>query len=143
MRVIDESARTLKPGGTLIVECPNPETLRVGGGLFWIDPTHRSPVHAHAVQFAAKAVGLEVVETRFMRPFPADQALARPGQPDAVFDLATRLDTWLSGPRDFVVVARKPGAKVARARRRTPRGPGPAGRAGGTTSRGPARRQRT
>ena len=111
MRVIDESSRTLKPGGTLIVECPNPETLRVGGSLFWIDPTHRWPVHAQAVEFAARAVGLEVVSTRFMRPFPADQALARPGQPDAVFDLASRLDGWLSGPRDFVVVARKPGAE--------------------------------
>ena len=110
MSVIDEAARALKPGGTLIVECPNPETLRVGGSLFWIDPTHRSPVHAHAVEFAARAVGLEIVTTRFMRPFPADQALARAGQPDAVFDLASRLDAWLSGPRDFVVIARKPGA---------------------------------
>jgi SAM-dependent methyltransferase len=108
MRVIEESARVLKAGGVLVAECPNPETLRVGGSLFWIDPTHRSPVHASAVEFAAKAVGLELVRTDFMRPFPADQALARPGQPEAVFDLASRLDTWLSGPRDFVVIARKP-----------------------------------
>jgi O-antigen chain-terminating methyltransferase len=115
MRVVEESARVLKAGGVLLVECPNPETLRVGGSLFWIDPTHKSPVHASAVEFAAKAVGLEVVRTDFMRPFPADQALARAGQPAALFDLASRLDTWLSGPRDFVVIARKP----LPARRRT------------------------
>jgi SAM-dependent methyltransferase len=111
MSVIEGAARSLKPGGTLIVECPNPETLRVGGGLFWVDPTHRSPVHPDAVVFAARALGLEVVTTRFMRPFPPDQALARAGQPEAVHELALRLDAWLSGPRDFVVIARKPAAE--------------------------------
>ena len=122
MKVIDEAARVLRPAGVLVVECPNPETLRVGGSLFWVDPTHRWPVHAQAVEFAARAVGLELVATRFMRPFPADQALARPGQPDAVFDLASRLDAWLSGPRDFVVIARKPAVRKRGARK--PRGRG-------------------
>jgi len=110
MSVIGEAARALKAGGTLVVECPNPESLRVGADLFWIDPTHRSPVHPDTVRFAARAVGLEIADTRFMHPFPPDQSLVREGQPDSVRELAARLDEWLSGPRDFAVIARKPAA---------------------------------
>jgi SAM-dependent methyltransferase len=108
MQLIEAAAAALRHGGLLLVETPNPESLRVGAGLFWTDPTHRTPVHADALAFVAKAVGLEVVETRLLHPFPPDQALARPDQPGPVRDLAARLDAWLSGPRDVLLVARKP-----------------------------------
>ena len=108
MSVVEAAAVALRPGGLLLVECPNPDSLRVGAGLFWVDPTHRAPVHPQALAFAMRALGLEVVETRLLHPFPAEQALANPSQPEAVRELAGRLDAWLSGPRDFLVVARKP-----------------------------------
>jgi hypothetical protein len=76
--------------------------------LFWADPTHRAPVHPDALAFVAKAVGLEVVEVRRLHPFPPDQALANSAQPEPVRELASKLDAWLSGPRDFLLVARKP-----------------------------------
>jgi SAM-dependent methyltransferase len=123
MGLIESAAHALRPGGILIVESPNPETLRVGGGLFWLDPTHHAPVHPQAVALAAEAVGLEVVETRYMRPFPAEQALARPGQGDDLHELASRLDSWLSGPRDFVLIARKPGGGKAGVRKVATRRP--------------------
>jgi len=108
MQLVEAAAKALRPGGVLLVETPNPESLRVGAGLFWADPTHRAPVHPDALAFVAKAVGLEVVETRLLHPFPPEQALARPGQPEPVRELAARLDAWLSGPRDILLVARKP-----------------------------------
>jgi SAM-dependent methyltransferase len=108
MTVIDEAARVLRPGGLLIVECPNPGALRVGASLFWLDPTHHVPVHPDAVAFVARAVGLEVLATRFLHDFPADQSLQRSGQSPEVRELAERLDAWLSAPRDFSVLARKP-----------------------------------
>lgn len=108
MSVVEAAAVALCPGGVLLVECPNPDSLRVGAGLFWVDPTHRAPVHPQALAFAMRALGLEVVETRLLHPFPAEQALANPSQPEPVRELAGRLDAWLSGPRDFLVVARKP-----------------------------------
>ncbi|MFZ5786468.1 MAG: methyltransferase domain-containing protein [Acidobacteriota bacterium] len=108
MRVIAEAARVLRPGGVLILECPNPESIRVGASLFWTDPTHRSPIHPDAVVFVAKAVGLEVVEVRRARPFPEEQRLDSPGQTPEVRALAQRLDALINGERDVTVVARKP-----------------------------------
>ena len=108
MSVVEAAASALRSAGVLLVECPNPESLRVGAGLFWADPTHRVPVHPQALAFVVRALGLDVVETRLLHPFPPDQALAARSQPEAVRELASKLDTWLSGPRDFLVVARKP-----------------------------------
>ena len=108
MVLVDLAARALRPGGLLLIECPNPETLRVGANLFWVDPTHRVPVHPDALGFVARAVGLQVVEIRRLRPFPSEQRLADPHQPEPVRALAERLDAWLSGPRDVLLIARKP-----------------------------------
>ena len=108
MTLVEAAAAALRPGGVLLVESPNPESLRVGAGLFWTDPTHRAPIHPDAMALVAKAVGLEVVEVRRLHPFPPEQALVRPDQPEPVRELASRLDSWLSGPRDVLLVARKP-----------------------------------
>lgn len=114
MSVVEASARALRPGGMLLVECPNPESLRVGAGLFWVDPTHRLPVHPDALAFVARAVGLEVREVRLAHEFPPEQRLARAGQSPEVHELAERLDAWLSGPRDFILVAVRPPAVPAK-----------------------------
>lgn len=108
MALVEAAATALRPGGLLLIESPNPESLRVGAGLFWLDPTHVAPVHPEALAFVARALGLEVVETRFLHPFPPEQALAQENQPQPVRDLASRLDAWLSAPRDYLLVARKP-----------------------------------
>ena len=108
MSVVEAAASALRPSGLLLIECPNPESLRVGADLFWIDPTHQTPVHPEALEFVVRAVGLEVVERRYLHPFPPDQALADPALPAPVRAMAERLDGWLSAPRDFLVLARKP-----------------------------------
>lgn len=108
MALVEAAAWVLRPGGVLLVESPNPESLRVGAGLFWVDPTHRAPVHPEALAFVARAVGLEVCDVRRAHDFPPEQRLARAGQSAEVRELAERLDAWLSAPRDFVLVARRP-----------------------------------
>ena len=107
MAVMEAASRALRPGGLLIAECPNPGSLRVGADLFWSDPTHRTPVHPEALSFVARAVGFASQEIRYRRPFPPEQALASPDQTPDLRRLAERLDLWLSGPRDFVLVARR------------------------------------
>jgi O-antigen chain-terminating methyltransferase len=108
MSIIEAAGAALCRGGLLLVECPNPDSLRVGAGLFWSDPTHRAPLHPAALAFTLRTLGLEVVETRYLHPFAPEEALARPDQTPEVAELARRLDHLLSGPRDFLVIGRKP-----------------------------------
>jgi len=113
MRFVAAARTALRPGGILVVECPNPESLRVGAELFWLDPTHRVPIHPQALEFVLRGVGFEIIESLRLHPFPPDQSLLRPGQDEAVAELAARLDLWLSGPRDFRIVARRPDDVIA------------------------------
>ncbi len=112
--IIQAAAVALAEGGVLLVECPNPEALRVGANLFWIDPTHRAPVHREAAAFVMRALGLEVAENTLLHPFPPEQKLAAAGLPDELRTLAARLDDLLSAPRDWLLVARKPPRSAAR-----------------------------
>ncbi len=113
MKLFEHAARVLRPGGILAVESPNPETLRVGAGLFWVDPTHLRPVHPEAARFVAEAVGLELVEVRKLRPFPPEQQLAAQVNDERWRPIFQQLDAWLSGARDYLLVARKPFSEKA------------------------------
>lgn len=116
-----EARRVLRPGGMLIVECPNPHTLRVGAALYWQDPTHQRPLLPETLELMLRAAGFEVDRRELLHPFPSDQLLADDqGGTGAVTDpeismlaervdrLRDRLDELLNGPRDFAVWAVKP-----------------------------------
>ncbi len=119
--LLAEVRRVLRPRGTLIAECPNPHTLRVGASLYWQDPTHQRPLLPETLELMLKAAGFELARREVLHPFPPDQLLADDeGGTGAVTDpevsmlaervdrLRARLDEILHGPRDFAVWANKP-----------------------------------
>ena len=116
-----EIRRVLRPGGLLIAECPNPHSLRVGGSLYWQDPTHQRPLLPETLELMLRAAGFVLDRRELLHPFPPDQLLADDdGGTGAVTDpeismlaervdrLRDRLDEILHGPRDFAVWALKP-----------------------------------
>jgi len=123
LAMLAEARRVLRPGGLLLIESPDPTTLRVGAALFWLDPTHRRPLLAETLELFLRATGFEVVRTERLHPFPESERLgagapAWPGDAEGgvaqlvarLQSIETRLDALLNGPRDFAVVARRPEA---------------------------------
>ena len=96
--IVDEIARVLVPGGVTILETPNPQNLLVGASTFYIDPTHRRPLHPETMRFLAEARGLTRVEIRYLHPMEGTAI------PEDAHPLASRLNEYLHGPRDFAVL---------------------------------------
>jgi SAM-dependent methyltransferase len=96
----DETLRVLVPGGVLILETPNPETIRVGATTFYNDPTHRNPIPPAVLQFMVNHRGFSDVETLKLHPF--SQGLLESKSADAKL-----LNRVLFGPQDYAIIARR------------------------------------
>ncbi len=103
VRLLDESLRVLRPGGIVIFETPNPTNVLVGASNFYIDPTHRNPVHPQTLHYLFEARGLVQVETLMLHPFPKEMQLPESGSPVARF-----LNEHFLGPQDYAVIGRRP-----------------------------------
>ncbi|MDC0285887.1 class I SAM-dependent methyltransferase, partial [Candidatus Poseidoniaceae archaeon] len=56
---VSEAHRVLKPGGLVIIETPNPENIKVGTELFYLDPTHLKPIPSELLSFVVDFYGFE------------------------------------------------------------------------------------
>ncbi len=117
-RLVRLAFRALAPGGVLILETPNPLSIVVAARNFWLDPTHRRPIHPEALKLSCRLAGFDPVEQWNLRPFPADVRLpevdlgalpeAQGSLAHQVNTLRDRLDELLFGYQDYAVVAEKP-----------------------------------
>lgn len=71
-----ESARVLRPGGLLMLETPNAESLAVAATDFWRDPTHIAPRHPAALTVLAREHGFEIAEIRAVHELPEGARIA-------------------------------------------------------------------
>lgn len=97
--VLAESHRVLVPGGVLIVEIPNSETLRVGASTFWIDPTHVRPIFPEFLVLLVERAGFASTKRVFSTPLLEDLDHDDP--------VVARLVHRIDGPADFAVIATK------------------------------------
>jgi SAM-dependent methyltransferase len=65
-----QSARVLRPGGLLMIETPNAESILMGASEFWRDPTHIAPRHPAALTVLAREHGFAIDEIRAIHPLP-------------------------------------------------------------------------
>jgi O-antigen chain-terminating methyltransferase len=97
LELVDQARRVLLPGGRLIIETPNPESLDVGLHTFWLDPTHRRPLPPSLLEFVVSYCGLRVEEVPRLNPLPAGSLSGNEA-----------LDRLLAVGRDYAVIARRP-----------------------------------
>src|SRR5262249_47045689 len=119
-RLVRLASRALAPGGVLILETPNPLSLVVAARNFWLDPTHRRPVHPESLRLTYELAGLGLIERIGLRPFRAEERLpeidlaALPPEQrplaDRVNRLRDRIDELLFGFQDYGMVGTKPSA---------------------------------
>ena len=85
------------PGGIILLETPNPSNLRVSGLSFYLDPTHRRPLHPDFLRFAIERAGFVETGVHWVNEVE--------GAPD---DLDEHTRWALFGPQDYAIAARKP-----------------------------------
>jgi len=107
-------AEKLVPGGVLIAETVNPQSLSTFAGAFYVDLTHTKPVHPEAASFLWRWAGLGEVQILYLSPLaPEHQLESLPsgtGSPDVAGAFnrnAARLNQLIYGPLDYAVVGRK------------------------------------
>ncbi len=65
IRLCKEAYRVLKPGGYYIVETPNPICLGIFRNSFYVDPTHKQPIHPSAMEYYLQKSGFEDTKILF------------------------------------------------------------------------------
>jgi len=98
-----EARRALAPGGLLIAETINTDSLSAWKAFF-LDPSHVRPVPSEALQFLAEAAGFVDARVELLSPLPAESRLEESTRNDA------KLNRLLFGPQDYALLARAPAA---------------------------------
>ena len=96
-----EARRALAPGGVLIAETINSDSLSALKAFF-LDPSHVRPVPPDALKFLAEAAGFADARIEYMSPLAPGDRLEETSSNDA------KLNRLLFGPQDYALVAYAP-----------------------------------
>lgn len=107
---VDLAMMTLKPGGMLILETPNPENVVVSSLYFYLDPTHRHPLPPALLQFILASRGIVDLEIRRLMRDRAEVPEPTEGEPwfGDVKPVIDAVNARFSCPPDYAVIARRP-----------------------------------
>jgi 2-polyprenyl-3-methyl-5-hydroxy-6-metoxy-1,4-benzoquinol methylase len=99
----------LKPGGRIIVETVNPQSLYNYAHAFFIDPTHTRPVHPAYLSFVFEQAGFSEVKWQWRnKPPESDSLELEPGDDDSPYNRnIKRLNTLLFDAMDYALIVTK------------------------------------
>jgi len=100
VELLDEIVRTLRPGGLLILETPNPENIIVGSCNFYFDPTHYHPLPIQLTKFLLDAKGLSDLKVIGLHTMESSRIQGNS-------ELINRFNEFFYGPMDYAIVARR------------------------------------
>lgn len=102
----------LEDGCYLIMETPNPTSLAIYTEFFYVDPSHKKPVHPLTLQYIAEKQGfsdVQIIYTESSRvPYEIPRLSDKEEGREHEFDVAMqRVSNLLYGSQDYAVIARK------------------------------------
>jgi O-antigen chain-terminating methyltransferase len=100
-RFLQEARRAVAPGGVLIAETINADSLSALRA-FYLDPTHVRPVPSEALRFLAEAAGFTDTRVELRAPVPSADRLEETSPNER------KLNALLFGPQDYALIARVP-----------------------------------
>jgi SAM-dependent methyltransferase len=110
--LLDETLRSLRPGGFTIFETPNPENLTVSSSLFHCDPTHHHPIHPQLLSFLLRRRGFVQLEIRRLHDLRLNERFKEleDCHPEAeiINPIVDFLNTQFAAATDFAAIGYKP-----------------------------------
>lgn len=101
IRLFEECYRVLCPGGFVIFETPNPESIHVGSFSFYNDPSHLNPLPPDILAFTIENRGFDRVEVLRLHPKQKNLELDEVSQ--SLREIVDRFYT----SQDYAVIATK------------------------------------
>ena len=100
-RFLQEARRALAPGGIVIAETINADSVSAMRA-FYLDPTHVRPVPPDALRFLAEAAGFTDARIEYRSPLPAAERLEETSENER------KLNALLFAAQDYALIARVP-----------------------------------
>ncbi len=109
--LLEAAFRALRPGGVIIAETINPQTLMTFASAFYLDPTHVKPIHPEAAGFLLESTGFKEVSVLPVNPVPENLKLKPVGRMVSgsreINANLTRLNELIFGFQDYAVIGRR------------------------------------
>lgn len=107
-----ESYRVLKEGGYCIFETQNPCCVSIFTNAFYIDPSHKKPIHPYYLEYIARLVGFTDVKIAFAEKSRADGNIPQIKSDaienlDEINEAISKLSEKMYGCQDYAIIARK------------------------------------
>lgn len=107
--LVQLSRDRLAPGGFLVLETPNPQSLYVFARAFWLDPTHSKPVHPVYLEFMLRKAGYTHVEYDWTAQPAATEQMIEPTDDsplaEVVAENARRINQLVFAAQNYRVIA--------------------------------------
>jgi O-antigen chain-terminating methyltransferase len=119
VRFLELAFSRLQPGGVFAAETVNPQCLSVFANHFYMDLSHRNPVHPKTLRFMMETVGFADIRLEYTSPYPEQHKLKKLPECD---ELSGAMKAWseamnynidalnyvLFGPQDYALICVRP-----------------------------------
>jgi O-antigen chain-terminating methyltransferase len=103
VEMVDQIRRTLRPGGVVVFETPNPANFHVATHNFWLDPTHVKPIPSTFAKMLLESRGFERTAVYELHPYPEAMKLK-----SGPVNIVECLNEILYCAQDYAIVGHRP-----------------------------------